>query len=380
MTGSARLRSRLAAPTPGRAVEYLAVAGAVVVAALGSRAVGDYFAHALLINVYWYGIAASSLIFLSAYGGMVSLAQVALYGISAFVLGNTVTSGHVKGLHLGYDPWVGIVLAIVITTAIGLILGAVASRSAGIYFLMITLAFGVLTNTFFGSVTNLSGFSGISGLELTAPSVIGNTVTHPDRLYYVAFVTAVFCYLVMRYLVRTPFGLTLQGIRDEPVRMASLGYNVPLHRTLAVGFAAFVASLAGIIYGWQFGHVDPATINLPSIIDLLVIAVIGSLFRLEGAWIGALVFVVLQNYARNIPLVHYIGISEERFETLIGIIFLLIVILNPAGLLGIWAWLKGRVAGERAPAPEAGAAARAGAAAGPGAYPQLEEGGPPAAT
>ena len=338
-------KKRIEEITPAKAVEYVIVGGALIVAVLGYRAVGAYFAHDLLTNVFWYGIAASSLIFLSAYGGMVSLAQVSLYGIAAFVLGNTVTSGQVKGLHLGYDPWVGIVLAIVITTAIGLILGAVSSRSAGIYFLMITLAFAVLASTFFGSVTILSGFSGISGLELTAPSIMGNTVNHPDRLYYVALVTSVLVYLLIRYLIRTPFGITMQGIRDDPIRMASLGYNVPLHRTLAMGFGAFIASLAGIIYSWQFGHVDPTgTISLSPVIDLLVIAVIGSLYRIEGAWLGAFVFVILQNYARNIPLVHYAGITQDRFETVVGVIFLLIVLLNPGGLLGIWGWIKGLLA------------------------------------
>jgi branched-chain amino acid transport system permease protein len=343
---------RMSKLTPALVLEYLVIAGAIVVAGLGAIAVGNSFAHDLLTDVFWYGIAASSLIFLSAYGGMVSLAQVSLYGISAFVLGNAVTSGQVKGLHLGYDPWVGIVLAIVVTTAIGLILGAVASRSAGIYFLMITLAFAVLTSTFFGSVTQLSGFSGISGIELTAPSVVGSTVAHPDRLYYIAFVASVLVYLMIKYIVRTPFGITLQGVRDDPVRMASLGYNVALHRTLAMGFGAFIASIAGIIYGWQFGHIDPNTISIGPVIDLLVIAVIGSLYRVEGAWIGAFVFVMLQNYARNIPLVHYVGISEQRFETLIGAIFLLIVLLNPGGLIGIWEWIKKLVTREKAPAAE----------------------------
>ncbi len=361
------MKERLERLTPAQAFEVVVVTGALVVAGLGYRAVGAYFAHALLINVFWYGIAAASLIFLSAYGGMVSLAQVSLYGIAAFVLGNTVTSGEVKGLHLGYNPWVGIVLAIVITTAVGLVLGAVSSRSAGIYFLMITLAFAVLTNTFFGSVTDLSGFSGISGLELTAPGIIGNTVNHPDRLYYIGLVASLLVYALIRYVLRTPFGITLQGIRDDPVRMASLGYNVPLHRTLAMGFGAFLASIAGIIYAWQFGHVDPGTINLSPVIDLLVIAVIGSLYRIEGAWLGALVFVVLQNYARNIPLVHYVGISQQRFETLIGVIFLLIVLLNPGGLLGIWGWIKTVLTrGWRSSSMGAEPVAPAGSAAGEG--------------
>ena len=136
---------------------------ALVLAAIGPLIFSGYFAHQLLTEVFWYGIAAASLIFLFAYGGMVSLAQVSMYGIAGFVLGNAVTTGQVKGLHLGYSPWVGVGLAIAITTAIGLLIGAVASRSAGIYFLMITLAFSVLANTFFGEVTTLSGFSGIIG-------------------------------------------------------------------------------------------------------------------------------------------------------------------------------------------------------------------------
>ncbi len=329
--------------TPLQLSEYFVVLGALVVAALGSIAVPDSFAHDLLTNVWWYGIAAASLIFLSAYGGMVSLAQVSLYGISAFILGNVVTSGQVKGLHLGYDPWIGIVLAISITTAIGLILGAVAARSAGIYFLMITLAFAVLTSVFFGSVTLFSGFSGVSGMELTAPSIIGSTVAHPDRLYYIGFVASILTYLLIKYVVRTPFGITLQGIRDDPVRMASLGYNVALHRTLAMGFGAFLASIAGIIYAWQFGHIDPNSIGLQQVIDLLTIAVIGSLYSIEGAWVGALVFVVLADYARNIPYVDRIGITQQRFETMIGVIFLVIVLLNPAGLIGIWNWIKEQV-------------------------------------
>src|SRR5205823_11347841 len=240
-----------------------------------------------------------------------------------------VTTGPVKGLHLGYAPWVGVVLAIVITTAIGLLIGAVASRSAGIYFLMITLAFSVLANTFFGEVTTLSGFSGISGIQVRTPGLIGNPNTHPDRLYYVALISAVIVYAMIRYVTRSPFGIALQGIRDDPVRMSALGYNVPLHRTIAFGFGAFIASTAGILYVWQFDHIDPTSIDLTAVIDLLIIAVIGGLFRLEGAWAGAFVFVMLNNYIRKVPGLGHIGITEERFHTVIGVIVLVIVLLSP---------------------------------------------------
>ena len=97
--------------------------------------------------------------------------------------------------------------------------------------------------------------------------------------------------LLLRYVARTPFGLTLQGVRDDPVRMASLGYNVVLHRTIAFAFAAFIAAVGGVLFVWWNGHIDPASIDLGATIDVLVIAVIGGLYRLEGAWVGALFFV-----------------------------------------------------------------------------------------
>ena len=146
---------------------------------------------------------------------------------------------------------------------------------------------------------------------------------------------AVLAYAAIRYLVRTPFGITLQGVRDDPVRMSSLGYNVALHRMLAFGFAGFIASLAGVLYVWWNGHIDPASIDLSATIDLLVIAVIGGLYRLEGAWLGAFVFVLINNYIRSVPGLGHIGISEERFHTVIGVIFLVIVLLSPGGLIGI---------------------------------------------
>ena len=239
-------------------VDSVLVGAALVFAITAPLYVGGYWAHTLLVQVFWYGIAASSLIFLSAYAGMVSLAQVSLYGIAGYTLANLVTTAEVsKGLHLGWNPWAGIVLAIVVTTAIGLLLGAVASRSAGIYFLMITLAFGVLANTFFGQVTLLSGFSGIGQIDQYTPGVI-DAPAHPNRLYYIALVASVLVYVMTRYLTRTPFGIALQGVRDDPVRMTSLGYNVPLHRTVlaryALGFAEAVHHLLQV-FPVQF---DPA--------------------------------------------------------------------------------------------------------------------------
>jgi branched-chain amino acid transport system permease protein len=228
---------------------------------------------------------------------------------------------------------------VAMTTAIGLVFGVVAARSAGIYFLMITLTFSVIATYTLGQVTKISGFSGIGDISSYTPSWIGDVLGHPDRLYYLALGVAVVVYVLIRYIVRTPFGIALQGVRDEPVRMASLGYNVPLHRTLAFGFAAFVASLGGILYVWWSGQISPGNVDLPETINLLVMAVIGGLVRIEGAWLGAFVFVVIQNYVRDfsVPGLGFGGtLFGGSFNTIVGIIFLVIVLVSPAGLMGAW--------------------------------------------
>jgi branched-chain amino acid transport system permease protein len=308
--------------------DRVVAAASLVVAVLAPLLLPTYWVGTLLTQMLFLGIVAASLIFLSAYGGMVSLAQVAVYGIAGFVVGNATTNGNTKGLNLGWNPWLGVVLGIAIAVAIALLFGALASRSVGIYFLMITLTYSVIANLTFGQVTDVSGFGGISGIP--APKLIGNVDAHPNRLYYVALGVALAVYVLLRYVVRTPFGLTLQGVRDDPVRMSSLGYNVVLHRTIAFGFAGMVAAIGGVLFVWWNGHVDPASIDLGATIDVLVIAVVGGLYRLEGAWVGALFFVILNNYSQRIS---FIG---PRFHTLIGAIFLLIVLVSPGGLIGLW--------------------------------------------
>ena len=292
----------------------------------------SYWVSYILTQTFVFGIAAASLIFLSAYGGMVSLAQVALYGISGYVLGNIVLQGEAKGLHLGWNPWLGVLLAIVITTAVAAVFGAVAARSTGIYFLMITLTYAVIATSFFLSVTIFGGFSGVAGMDSFTPGPVGHPTEQPARLYYIGLGVSILVYALFRFILRTPFGLALQGIRDEPVRMTSLGYNVPLHRMIAFTLAGFVASLSGVLYSWSIGAVAPDTLGVSATVDLLIIAVIGGLARLEGAWVGAFAFVVINNYVRDVS----VPLVGGGFNTIIGLIFLAIIIVSPDGLMGVW--------------------------------------------
>lgn len=312
----------------------------LLMAALGPQLFNDYWLDVILTQALLLGIAAASLIFLSAYGGMVSLAQTALMGIAGYTLGNMVTQrgpgGESKGLVLGWDPTLALVLAIVITVVIGLIFGALASRSFGIYFLMLTLTYAVIANLFFGSVTQFGGFSPIAGVNEYTPAFVGDIATDRDRLYYIALVVSAVVYVLIRYVTRTPFGIAFAGIRDEPVRMASLGYNVALHRTIAFGIGAFIAALGGVLYAWWFGQLSPTTMGLDATIQMLVIAVIGGLRRIEGAWLGAVAFLLINNEITNRIPSSGLPVIGGTFNTVIGFIFLAIVIISPDGLMGLW--------------------------------------------
>ncbi len=312
----------------------------LLLAVLAPMLVSDFWMNALLTQALILGIGAASLIFLSAYGGMISLAQAGLMGIAGYALGNMVTQrvpgGETKGLLLGWDPTLSLVLAILVTVGIGLVFGAVASRSFGIYFLMLTLTYTVIAFLFVGSVTVVGGFSPVAGVDRYTPGFIGDVVNDRRRLYYIALIVAVFAYLLIRYLIRTPFGISLQGIRDEPTRMSSLGYYVSLHRTLAFGIGAFVAALAGVLSAWWAGQLSPYSMGLDATIQLLVIAVLGGLRRIEGAWLGAFAFVVINNEVTNRIPSSGLPVIGGSFNTVIGFIFLAIVIVSPDGLMGLW--------------------------------------------
>lgn len=309
MSGALRARG-------GRGQILLGVA-LVVALALVPAIFSTYFTSAVAAQALVYGLGAVSLTFLAAYGGIVSLAQTGLYGVAGFVLARfTVING--------MDPLLAAVVAIAITVVVGLAFGAIVSGSEGIYLLMITLALGVITFYYFSQVTTFGGHEGINGVN--APGFIGNPVTHPTVMYEVLLGVSVIVYLAIRLIARTNFGLAMQGVRDGATRMRALGYNVRLHRTLAFTLGAVIAALAGVLGTWNDTRISPGTIQVSQIIQLMTIAVIGGLYRIEGAWIGALVYTLLDTYTRGLT---------ARFETWIGIVLLVILVLSPDGLTGL---------------------------------------------
>ena len=141
----------------------------------------------------------------------------------------------------------------------------------------------------------------------------------------------------MRYVVRTPFGLALQGVRDEPVRMRALGFNIGLHRTLAFGFAAFIAAIAGIFSVWCNTQISPASIDLGATNDVLDRGGDRRALPARGR-VDRRVHLRRAGQLRR----RRIGFIGPRFNTVIGIVFLVIVLVSPGGLMGIWERLRRR--------------------------------------
>jgi branched-chain amino acid transport system permease protein len=272
------------------------------------------------------GVIALSLMFLAGYGGMVSLSQMTVAGVAGYMIAIFGTN-HVN-IEFGWPWWAQVPAALAIATAAATMIGVIAVRTAGIYTIMITLAIGVAF--FYFTRQNYAIFNGFSGFaSVHAPEAGGVNWREAIPFYYLSLAVAVLSYFAVLYVARSTFGLSLQAIRDNSRRMSALGFNVYLHRVAAHGFAGFIAALGGVLLVWMNGRISPGTIDIGPLISILVIAVLGGLRHPVGPFIGAVVFVLLKNFAIDL-------IDRERFNTLIGLVFLAIVLFSPDGLLGLW--------------------------------------------
>jgi len=279
------------------------------------------------------GILALSLMWLAGYGGMVSLAQVAIAGLGAYMLPILGTNTQ-DVMGLGWPWWLTILSALTVSVAFAAFIGAVAARTEGIYTLMITLAFSVVVFYFTRqNYTLFNGFDGYAGVA--PPTLFGIYWRDPTPFYYLVLAAAIGVFGLVTYASRSTFGLSLQAVRDNPRRLRALGYGVTAHRIFAFAISGFIAGIGGILLVWFNGRIAPSSISIDITIDILVIAVVGGLRLPIGPFIGAIAFVLLDNFAIDL-------INRERFNTVIGIVFLLIVYFSPDGLLGLWDQIKAK--------------------------------------
>jgi branched-chain amino acid transport system permease protein len=297
----------------------------------------------VLIEIFGWamilGMIALSLQFLAGYGGMVSLVQMTVAGCAGYMVAIFGTSV-MTDISLGWPWWVGVPLAIIIAVIFGTLSGVLSVRTEGIYTIMITLA--IASAFYYFTLQNYSIFNGFSGFNaVRTPVVFGVDWRSPVPFYYLILFWAVLAYLVVVYVARSPFGLALQGVRDNPRRMAALGFNVRAHRIAAYAFAALIAAVAGVLLVWHGGQISPGTAGVGPVIDILIIAVAGGLSRPIGAFIGAIIYVMLRTFALDALVA--VGLDGKRFQLLIGLGFLALILFSPDGILGMWARFRNRM-------------------------------------
>ena len=287
----------------------------------------DFFTYQIGAYSLILGTIALSLMMLAGYGGMVSLAQLTVAGFAGYMVA-ILGDNSVDVMGLGWPWWVTVLFAILSAAFLSALIGAISVRTEGIYTIMITLAIAV---AFFYFVRQnyvlFNGFTGFAGIE--PPTLFGVYWRDPVPFYYLTLALAAFFFLMVSYGSRSTFGLSLQAIRDNPRRMRALGYDVTVHRVTAYFLSGLIAGTAGVLMVWFNGRISPGSVGVDVAIDILVIAVVGGMSRPLGPYLGALAFVLLENFAIDL-------IDRERFNTVIGLAFLLVVLFSPDGILGLW--------------------------------------------
>ena len=283
------------------------------------------------------GMIGLSLMVLAGYGGMVSLAQLTVAGIAGYAV--AILGSNSVGVHgFNWPWWIVVPVAIFVAGVASALIGVIAVRTAGIYTIMITLA--IATAFFYFAQQNYSLFNGFAGFRGIQPPVVFGLDWHEQiPFYYLCLAVASLTYLAVVYCARSPFGRGLMGTRDNPRRMRAVGYDVTLHRIMAYFLTGLIAGVAGVLFVWFNGRISPGTIGVNECIGILVIAVIGGLRHPIGPFTGALVYILIKTFAIDL-------VGAERFNTLIGLVFLFIVFASPDGILGLWKLLSLRMAPE----------------------------------
>lgn len=273
----------------------------------------------IVIQSLWLGTIAVSLTFLIKFAGMVSLAQTGLYGTAGYVTANlSVTRG--------WDPWAAASAGVAVAVTLALIVGLVSSRARSVYFIMLSLAVGVFLYYFALQYRPFTlGFSGINGVK--APNLGSIPLRDPLNFYWFALTVSVVALTGLYAFSRSPLGLAMQADRDCPERLEALGISPTVVRVIGFTTAGAVAAVGGVLSVWFNGQISPGSMDITRTINILIIAVLGGVARLEGAWLGALLFTTLTAYVSDFT---------DYYNSVIGLVFIAVVLVSPNGVAGLF--------------------------------------------
>jgi branched-chain amino acid transport system permease protein len=269
------------------------------------------------IRIIYFGFLSVSTGYLIGQGGMVSLTQAAFFGIAGYGLG---LFGYERGIPFPLADLLAILLVLVFATVFGLI----ANRAQKIVFLMITLAFGQVVFAFaLQNTTLLHGWAGIRGIR--PPTVFGIDFNQTANFYWASLAVYSLALYILWRIVKSPFGLMLNGSRESSQRMVALGYPVYWIRVAAFLIAAVYAGIGGLLATYNTGVITPTTMQLSRMIWVLLMVILGGASYFWGPVVGTVAVVWLDVLTSQVT---------ERYNTVIGIIFILTVLFSPNGILG----------------------------------------------
>jgi branched-chain amino acid transport system permease protein len=295
-----------------------AIVGVVIAAAMILAPLLPSYPLTLLTQAVIVGILAMSLDLLLGYTGLASLGHAAYFGTAAYAVG-ILTTQYQQGFA------VCLTVGVVAATATAAVFGLLAIRATGTYFLMITLALGmVVWGLAFRWVSMTKGDNGIAGIprpELALPWSLWS----PLPFFYLVLGAFVLAWALLALIVRSPFGLSLKGIRESESRMRALGYNVWLHKYLAFVLAGVFAGFAGVFWAYYNGFVSPVDVQLVTSVETLLMVALGGPGTLGGPALGAAVIVFLKNF---------VSVYTKRWLLILGAVYIGVILFAPRGVFG----------------------------------------------
>ena len=288
-----------------------------------SAATGDTFILTLVTRALVYAIAALSLNLILGYGGLVSFGHAVFIGIGAYVVGILAFHGNSNGL-------VQFPLAVLISAAFAVVIGALSLRTRGVYFIMITLAFAQMV--YFAGV-GLEQYGADDGMPLKRRSTLGPIdLANRTQLYLLTLASLLAALFLVWRIVNSRFGMVIRGAKSNETRMLALGFPVFRYRLTAFVISGAMCGLAGALMANQAAFVNPAMMNWIQSGDLIVIVVMGGFQALFGPVYGALAFILLE---------HKLSSWTENWQLIFGPMIVLLALFARGGIDSLFDQLGG---------------------------------------
>ena len=289
----------------------------------------NYIIH-IAVLVCIYSILAVSLNLVVGYGGLLSLAHAAFFGIGAYALGITTTT-------LGWPLWGGASLGIVLAIFCSFGVALPSLRVRGDYFVIATFAFQVLIHSLFHNWVGLT--RGPMGLpHIAHPTLFGWTIDSRGEFLLFTLASAVLCFCLCWRIGQSPFGRVLRTIREDEILAASYGKSVIRFKISIFALTSVLAAIAGMVYASYITFIDPTSFTIHESIFILSIVIIGGAGNLWGSILGAIFLVIMPESLRFIGLPT--AAAGNLRQVLYGLALIVFVMFRPQGFIGEFTFQK----------------------------------------